>query len=225
MKPQGDLKMIIVRQLVLVNIALSMYLISACHSSKTPDTKVSSKQSAAAPQNSTGPDIDLNCVISHLQNPPESFHYSFKDESDNPWSEEADVTPQMINGSFKSNYMPAPVPLHDTPQDMPHKYQWAIGRMASLFALVHSSSAEVNEGPEKGVNGYDTTKFSIDTARATAEEQGLYTATLGPGGFEKGTVWVTSDGCPVKVVMDEEMHSKDGKVSGKAHYEEAMVRK
>ncbi len=169
--------MIIVRRLLPVNIALIVFFISACHSSKAPDTEASPNHNTPATQNGGGLDIDLDCVINRLQNPPESFHYSFKDESDNPWSEEADVTPQMINGSFKSNYMPAPVPLHDTPQDMPHKYQWAIGRMASVLALVHSSSAVVNEGPEKGVNGYDTTKFSIDTARANAAERG-YTRRL-----------------------------------------------
>lgn len=226
MKPRGEWNTTVVRRLLLVNAALTVFLITACNSNKTPEAKVPTKQNVAAvPQNSTGPDIDLNCVISHLQNPPESFHYSFSDASDNPWSEEADVTPAMIDGSFKSNSMPAPVQLHDTPQDMPHKYQWAIGRMASLFALVRGTSAIVNEGPEKGLNGYDTVKLSIDTARANAVEQGLYTATLGPGGFEKGTVWVIPGGCPVKIVMDEELHSKDGKVSGKSHYEEAMVRK
>jgi hypothetical protein len=203
-------------------ISLALF---GCNSSKAPDTKAPSQQSTAAAQKSTGPDIDLNCVINHLQNPPESFHYMFKDESDNPWSEEADVTPQMIDGSFKSNYMPAPVPLHATPQEMPHQYQWAIGRMASLFAIVHASSAEVNEGPEKGVNGYDTFKFSIDTTRADASQQGLYNSVLGPGGSEKGTVWVTAEGCPVKIVLDQELHAKDGSVSGKAHYEEAMVKK
>ncbi len=217
--------MIVLRQVLLVNMALVLVLILACNSSKTPDAEVPTKQNTAAPQNSTGPDIDINCVISRLQKPPESFHYSFSDVSDNPWSEEADVTPQMINGSFKSNYVPAPVQLHDTPEDMPHKYQWAIARMASLFALVRGTSAVVNEGPEKGVNGYDTTKFSIDTARASATEQALNSATLGPGGFVKGTVWVIPDGCPVKFVIDEELHSKDGKVSGKSHYEEAMIRK
>ena len=225
MKPRRELNRFIVRQLLLVNLAMTVLLITACNSSKTPDANVSTKQNVAATQNSTEPDIDLNCVISHLQNPPESFHYSFSDASDNPWSEEADVTPQMINGSFKSNYMPAPGQLHDTPQDMPHKYQWAIARMASLFALVRGTSAVVNEGPEKGLNGYDTVKVSIDTARASAAERGLYTATLGPGGFKKGTVWVIPGGCPVKIVMDEELHSRDGKVSGKSHYEEAMVRK
>jgi hypothetical protein len=226
MKARQDLRRMVVRPLFFAMLALVVSLLVACNSSKTADPKVSSKKTSAVAQNSTGPDIDLNCVINHLQNPPESFHYMFKDESsDNPWSEQADVTPQMVEGSFSNRFLPAPGKFQGPPQEIPHQYQWAIGRMASLFALVHSSSAVVNEGAEKGVNGYDTTKLSIDTARASAAEQGLYTSTLGPGGSEKGTVWVTSDGCPVKISIDEELHSKDGKVSGKIHYEEAMVRK
>lgn len=203
-------------------------VVAACNSAPSKTTEKTSSQlpSSAAAANSTSPDVDLNCVNNRFQNPPESFHYTFKDESSkNPWSEEADVTPQMIDGSFKSSYMPGPTHLHATPQEMPHQYQWAaIARMASSFALVRGTSAEVNEGTET-VNGYNTTKLSIDTARANAAEQGLYTSTLGPGGFEKGTVWVTSDGCPVRLVMDEESHAKDGSVSGKSHYEEAMIRK
>jgi hypothetical protein len=82
----------------------------------------------------------------------------------------------------------------------------------------------VNEGTE-ALNGYSTNKLSIDTTRADAAEQGLYKSTLGPGGWAKGTVWVTSQGCPVQMQLDEELHSKDGSVSGKAHYVEAMVKK
>ena len=48
---------------------------------------------------------------------------------------------------------------------------------------------------------------------------------MGLGGFEKGDVWVTSEGCPVKLVVDDEMHNKDGSLLEKIHYEEAMVRK
>lgn len=206
-------------------LILSLVALGCNSGSSAAATQRSSQtQSTAKAAANRGPDIDLNCVIGHLQNPPESFHYMFKDESDNPWSEEADVTPQMINLSFKSNYLPAPVALHGWPQEMPHQYQWAIGRMASTFALVRATSAVVNEGGE-AVNGYSTTKLSIDTGRAAATEQGLYNSTLGPGGFEKGTVWVTSEGCPVKLVVDEELHAKDGSMTGKAHYEEAMVRK
>lgn len=101
----------------------------------------------------------------------------------------------------------------------------AIGRMASLFATVRNTSAVVNEGPEKGVNSYNAVKYSIDTARGTATEQALYKSILGPNGFEKGSVWVTAQGCPVRIVLDEELHSKDGSLAGKTHYEEAMIKK
>jgi hypothetical protein len=83
----------------------------------------------------------------------------------------------------------------------------------------------VKEGPEQRVNNYSATKYSIDTARGTPTEQTLYKSVLGEGGAEKGTVWVTSEGCPVRIVMDEELHAKDGSFLAKAHYEEAMVKK
>jgi len=171
-----------------------------------------------------GPDIDLNCVINHIQNPPESFHYVFKVDSDNPWEEEADITPQMIDGRFKNNSSPDPQQFHGAPREVSSNLM-AIGRMASLFATVRSTSAVVNEGAEKDVNSYDTVKYSIDTARGNATEQALYKSILGPGGSEKGTVWVTSQGCPVRIVLDEELHSRDGSLMGKVHYEEALIKK
>jgi hypothetical protein len=100
----------------------------------------------------------------------------------------------------------------------------AIGRMASIFSTVHSTSAVMSQGTEKK-NGYDTVKYSIDTARGNTTEQGLFKRVLGPGGFEKGNVWVTSQGCPVQITLDEEIHRNDGSTAGKAHYEEAMLRK
>jgi len=100
----------------------------------------------------------------------------------------------------------------------------AIGRMASIFSTVHTTSAVVKNGTEKK-NGYDTVKYSIDTAQGNSVEQGLFKTVLGPGGFERGYVWVTSEGCPVQITLDEEIHGKDGSPAGKAHYEEAMTRK
>jgi hypothetical protein len=79
------------------------------------------------------------------------------------------------------------------------------------------------EGAEK-MNGYDTIRYSIDTARGDAPEQALYRMTMGPGGFEKGMAWVTEKGCPVKLSLDAELHGANGSVD-KIHYEEAMVRK
>jgi hypothetical protein len=193
--------------------------------SKTVDPAAASAQKIiGAAKNSVGPDIDLNCVIDHIQRPPESFHYSFKAESDNPWEEQADVTPQQIDGSFSNSSLPAPQQFHGTPREVSSNLM-AVGRMASLFATVRNTSAVVKEGPENGVNSYNTVKYSIDTARGTATEQALYKSILGPGGFEKGSVWVTAQGCPVRIVLDEELHSKDGSLAGKTHYEEAMIKK
>ena len=210
-----------------VVVLLAFILLSGCNSapSKTPDrTSESAQESVGAAKNSAGPDIDLNCVINHIQNPPESFHYAFKAESDNAWEEQADVTPERIDGSFSNNSLPTPQPFHGTPREASSNLM-AIGRMASLFATVRNTSAVVNEGGEAGVNGYSTVKYSIDTGRASATEQALYKSILGPAGSERGNVWVTSQGCPVRIVLDEELHAKDGSLLGKAHFDEAMVKK
>ena len=206
---------------------LALITMLGCNSapSKTVDPASGSPQrKVGMAKDSANPDIDLNCVVDHIQNPPESFHYAFKAESDNPWEEEADVTPQRIDGSFSNSSLPTPQQFHGTPREVSSNLM-AIGRMASLFATVRNTSAVVNETAEKGVNGYNTVKYSIDTARGTATEQALYKSILGPGGSEKGSVSVTSQGCPVRIVLDEELHSQDGSLVGKAHYEEAMIKK
>jgi hypothetical protein len=211
-------------------VAVAALSLLGCNSTPNRETTEaeqaapSAQNSAAqAVQSSTGPDIDLNCVIDHIQDPPESFHYTFKDVSDNPWEEEADVTPQKIDGSFKSNSLPKPQEFHGAPREVASNLH-AIARLASTIALVQGSPAVVREGTEN-VNGYDTVKYSIDTARGGAAEQELYLSTLGKGGFERGTVWVTDKGCPVRLTLDEEMRAKDGGLLGKSHSEEAMVKK
>lgn len=215
-------KTTILRRSLVVAMAVTSLGVFGCNSGHAPKT-MDTEQVALPAKNGVGPDIDLNCVIDHIQNPPESFHYAFKDESSNRWEEEADVTPQKIDGSFLNNSLPNPQEFHGTPREVWSNLR-AIGRLASAMAIVHGSSAIVREGPEK-VNGYDTVKYSIDTARGDATEQGLYVSVLGKGGAEKGTVWVTAQGCPAQLVLDEDLRAKDGSPLGKAHYEEAMIRK
>jgi hypothetical protein len=210
-------------------VRVTLLFVSMLGCKSAPPTAIapvseSSRKNFASAQNSAGADIDLNCVMNHIQNPPESFHYAFKVDSDNPWEEEADVTPQQIDGTFSNNSLPTPQSFHGAPREVSSNLM-AIGRMASLFATVRNTAAVVDEGKEAGVNGYDTTKYSIDTAKGTATEQALYKSVLGPGGFEKGTVWVTSQGCPVRIALNEELHSKDGTLAGKTHYQEAMIKK
>jgi hypothetical protein len=215
---------------VLAAAGLALLAVSACKSG--PASKNGEERSGAQPNSaatvrgSADPGIDLNCVMDHIQNPPEAFHYSYNKESSNPVHEEADITPQTIDGSFKNNS--ASSSLHGVRSDAASwQGAWSglmgISGMSSAIAIVRNSSATVREGPEK-VNGYDAIKYSIDTARGTDVEKGLYRSVLGTGGFEKGTVWVTAKGCPVKLVLDSELHPNSGSVET-IHYEEAMIRK
>jgi len=215
---------------VLATAGLALLAVSACKSD--PAAKNANGKSGAQPNSATTAQdsgekgIDLNCVMDHIQNPPETFHYSYNKESSNPVHEEADITPQTIDGNFKNNS--ASQSFHGVHSDAASwQGAWSslmgISGMSSAIALVRNSSATVREGPEK-VNGYDATKYSIDTGRGTDTEKSLYQSVLGTGGFQKGMAWVTAQGCPVKLVMDSELHGKDGSVE-KIHYEVAMVRK
>jgi hypothetical protein len=201
----------------------------ACKSSPSP--KASDDQPTAGPaQNSADPGIDLNCVVARLQSPPESFHYSYKRNGDHSLDQEVDMTPQTLDGSVRSDNSGSDMTdaIHavrsnaDDWRIATGSLSFGIGGLAPDFALVHHGAATFREGTET-VNGYETTKYTIDTSRGDAVDKVLYDNTLGPGGFEKGTVWVTSQGCPVKISLDDELHS-NGTVT-RDHYEEAMVKK
>ncbi|MBZ5526488.1 MAG: hypothetical protein LAN71_01100 [Acidobacteriia bacterium] len=210
----------------LIYPATGFLLLAASACNFGPSPKQAEQKAASNAGNATDPGIDLNCIMDRIQNPPEAFHYSYKHDGSNSVDEEADITPQTIDGTFKNNDVSRS--FHGDRSDQP-SWQGAgmslmgISGMSSTMALVRNSSATVREGAEK-VNGYDAIRYSVDTARASGGESSLYSNTLGPGGFEKGGIWVTSQGCPVRISIDSEMHLKDGSVH-KDHYEEAMVKK
>src|SRR6478672_2218345 len=176
---------------VLAAAGLALLAVSACKSgpaSKNTDGKPGAQpNSAVTAQGGGNAGIDLNCVVDHIQKPPEAFHYSYNKESSNPVHEEADITPQTIDGSFKNNS--ASSSFHGVHSDAAswqdaRSNLMGIGGMASAIALVRNSPVTVREGPEK-VNGYDAIKYSIDTARGTNSKKSLYQSVLSTGGFEK----------------------------------------
>ncbi len=179
-----------------------------------------------AAQSDPDPGIDLNCVYDHLQNPPESFHYLYKKDATNHVHQEADVTPQTIDG-FRIQFDGSQQPLHAMRSDQ-QSWQSAlagltgISGMSSTVAIINHNSAMQRESDGGQVNGYNTIHYSIDTARFSATERQML---LSPGEFEKGDAWVTSAGCPVKLALDSELHKKDGSLIEKLHYEEAMLKK
>lgn len=194
------------------------------HSSTKEDRKTERQsQRTATAASGANPSWDLNCVYERLQNPPDSFHYTYK-HNEVAW--EADLTPNTIDGTRTA---PEGVrPIHGVRSDTESWHgAWmnlsVISGMSSTFALIRNADSNLREGTES-VNGFDTIRYSVDTTRSGSVEAGLYRATLGPGGFEKGTVWVTTQGCPVKFALDAEMHLNDGRIEHD-HYEEAIIRK
>jgi hypothetical protein len=198
---------------------------SACNFSP-PAKQAKSEPSAAAPAKSDlDPGIDGNCLADRFQNPPEAFHYAYK-RTDSTGvlgaSVEADLTPQTIDGTSKGSG--SSTDFHATrsdPQAWKNAWPNLPADMGTL--VVGGTSAMVREGTDQ-MNGYDTIRYSIDTARDTSAESALHHATFGAGGWQKGAAWVTAKGCPVKLAVDTEYHRNDGTVQ-KIHVEEAMVKK
>jgi hypothetical protein len=211
-------------------VLTALLIAAACNSSSrsngssgnASERRTTKANNAANPS----PGIDLNCVVDHLQNPPESFHFLYKKQSSNPVHQEADITPQTIDG-FRTLPDGSQQPLHATRSDQ-QSWQMAlasltgISGMSSTVAMINHNSAMQLESDGGQVNGYDTIHYSIDTARFTATERQML---LSPGEFEKGDAWVTSAGCPVKLTLDTELHRKDGSLIEKLYYEVAMVKK
>ncbi len=208
-------------------ILATLIVVSACESGSSPKEKASQHESGNASRRVAGsngdPGIDLNCVYDHLQNPPESFHYLYNKDGSDHVHQEADVTPQTIDGS-RLEFDGSQQPIHAT---RPDRQSWqgalagltGIGGMSSTIAIVNHSSAMQREQDAGQVNGYSTIHYSIDTARFSETERHML---LSPGEFEKGDAWVTSAGCPVKLTLDSELHRRDGSFIEKLHYEEAM---
>jgi aminopeptidase C len=179
-----------------------------------------------AAQSNPDPGIDLNCVYERLQNPPEAFHYLYKKDGTNQVHQEADVTPQSIDG-FRTQDDGSQQPLHATRAD---QQSWrsalagltGISGMSSTVATINHNSAMKRESDGGPVNGYNTIHYSIDTGRFTPTEHGIL---LSPGEFEKGDAWVTSTGCPIKLSLDSELHQRDGTLIERLHYEESMEKK
>lgn len=222
-----------IRLLTVAIVGVALLFILACNSgstSKSSTDKIQkqapTKTVSATSQSGSGPGIDLNCVYDHLQNPPESFHYVYDKNGSNHVHQEADVTPQTIDG-FRTQFDGSPQPLHATRSDQ-QGWQGAlagltgIAGMSSTVAIVNHDSAMQREADGGKVNGYDTIHYSMDTARFSATERQML---LKPGEFEKGDAWVTSAGCPVKLSLDSELHRNDGSLIEKLHYEESMVTK
>ena len=210
--------------LLLSAVFFVLIAFSACTSKSDSKTR----EQRAATSESAGSHVDLMCIAERINNPPEPFHYSYKyNDASTSVSKEADITPQTMEITIKDQS--GSHSFHGVHSD---EVSWnsavldlsglGLSAMMSRFDALNGTSAIVRQASES-MNGYDSTRYAIDTNSASAADQRTFAALFGTGAFEKGTVWVPADGCAVKLVLDERM-SFGGKLKD-AHYELARIHK
>jgi hypothetical protein len=200
---------------------------SAPSNEASPAAETKSTVSATNSEGSNDPRINLECTSERIQNAPAPFHWSYKksDSVAGNSDREADIAPDLIQGTLVDSS--GTRPIHGVRSDAG---SWNVAVLmlagalpASTIALVNNSSATTRTGTEQ-VNGENTIKYVIDTTRSTPADAALITNVMGPNGFIKGTAWVTGDGCVVKMLLDTEMHLRDGSVETE-HYDAEMTHK
>jgi hypothetical protein len=208
-------------------MSLASFVAVACHSG--PSTaKAQEEAPAAAEQSSPGHmAIDLNCIAAEFNNPAEAFHFSYsRTGQPDSLKVEADVTPSTPDGTLKSvhggesarsNTVHAMRSDHDGWRMAAGYLSTSFGMPASLMEGGWMVTATKREGAEQ-VNGYDTIRYSLDSARLDIADRALL------GRSEKGTIWATSNGCPVRWNIDSVQTNAD-KSTDDAHIEGNVTRK
>lgn len=172
--------------------------------------------------NPTGASV---CLQQMIKNPPGPFHVSFAEKSSGQDAStvEADVTPATID------YTKHDTSAGQTSTDTKHLARAQVTEMEVDFdlmkpvpwhgELVAAQDAAKSAGAES-VNGYNTLKYSIDTANEPPSQKAVFDSLMAVNDYKiAGTAWVTSDsGCLVKWAIDLEQDAKNGSVK-KTHFE------
>ena len=204
-------------------------MLSMLECNSGPALKNGEKAALAAPSDSSGSHIDVMCVGDRINDPPEPFHYSYRYADADSWVEdEAEITPQSIDMTTKNKsgshtyhgVRSDEASWNSAVLDLSHLNVTA---MSSRLDSLNDSSAFNRQGTEP-IDGYQTTRYAIDTVSANSSDRQKFETLFGKGSFEKGTAWVLADGCAVKLVLDEAFSQTDGSVK-KAHYEMARIKK
>ena len=219
-------KAVIFRTQALLVVAASLLLVAGGCNSRAKSADAGEKTAASRGPSQT---IEVNCIGDRLENPPEAFHYSYKTTgSQNDVDKEADVAPQVMDITIRDNSG-----SHNYHGERSKESSWnaavldlsgsGLTTMIARLGFVKDTSALSRAG-EQQTNGYSTTKYSIDTAGASASDTKRFATLFGSGSSDKGLMWVNAEGCPVKLILDEATQQPDGSVT-KIHYELNFVKK
>ena len=204
-------------------------LITACACNSSPASSGSREAGATAASNNAGTHIDVMCIGDRINNPPESFHYSYVyTDASSSVDKEADITAQAMDVTIKDksgshSYHGARSDETNWDRAVLDLSGLNITAMSSRLNSLNGTSAVVNQGAD-ALNNYSATKYSIDTTSANSSDKRKFEVLFGKGSFEKGTIWMGADGCAVKLALDEGIWQENGGVN-KAHYEMARIKK
>ena len=161
---------------VIAAAAIAVALVSAfgCTSkpgSKSPEEKTTEQGRSAktgnhsvAAQSDADPGIDLNCIYDRLQDPPESFHYVYKknDGDGSNVDQEADVTPQAIDG-FRLQPDGLQQPIHAQRSDQ-QSWQAALAGLTGISGMSGTvSTINHNSAMQRESDGESSEWLSDDS--------------------------------------------------------------
>lgn len=208
-----------------VSALIGLVFLAACNGSNSGKGKNAAKLSSG--ESSHGASlIDMNCLGDKIANPTESFHYTFKSAGSKAVEKQADVTPQTMVVTLKD--LSGSHTYHGMRSD---EASWNsavldissldLTRLIARISFLKDNSSTRLIGSE-AVNGYQTAKYAIDTASASAADKQTFATLFGSASLDRGTIWVTQQGCPVKLILDEALQAGSGIVE-KTHYEIEVV--
>lgn len=214
----------------LLAAAVSVLLFGAvagCNSQPKPATN----GDPASGSSGGDPQIDMNCLGDHVSNPSDSFHYSFKaTDEQNAVDKEADVTPQTMvvtiqDKSGSHTYHGIRSDEGSWGRAVLDLSGWGMTVMIARIAFIKDGNTSSIKKADTGtVNGYVATHYAIDTGNANAKGRQSFAAVFGAGSYDKGEIWTTADGCPVKLLLEEAKQMPNGTVS-KTHFEINVIKK
>jgi hypothetical protein len=201
-------------------LGASLLLVAAgCSSNPPAKSQETSAPPASGGQSSGGQAAgsqssrpSLECYADRTRSAPAPFHLSWKLDEGNQHSDwEADITANTIDGTWTSSS--GTRKIHGVRSEL-SSWQAAFatfpfGSESGHFRMYNGTSAMTSQGRES-VNGYDTTKYSIDTSRAGPMDAQVIRMAMGAKGYAKGTAWADETGCVVKFILDEAYQQPDG---------------
>jgi hypothetical protein len=175
-----------------------------------------------------------NCtVFTTMKDPKEHFHLSLSRKDDDrpaPYISEADFTPDNVTGTSNWRSGQDTQQISNVHSDA-NAWDAAVMLLAAPITqsvvgdLRMAQSTAISAGPDP-VGGYDTIKYTFDTARLAQPEKLRFENMMRAKDLSvTGTIWITKDApCMVKYLTDYHFTAAKDDSMGSVHNEGSLTR-